>query len=262
MDAAPAAPSPSPARPRRGARPAAVPLRVRPARAHPPSGECPLPAASHPQPCARRAAAALFVRGGGAAHSRPCARCPWGQAAAQLPSSPGTALPQSHRRRLQGWRPGLCPPPRPGEGAVADGSGSGSRAAVGGERCWGGSGDGGGGGWTLPPVSSGGVTWRYRNRGPVRVPQPDPAGSWLPEPPAPGRRRARPPSLGRCLRRLRASPGLFPSPALPPPPPHALCWKPSFVEATRDALAECVCPFILLYGGCGGIANVHGYRGI
>lgn len=82
----------------------------------PASGECPLP-----PPRSQRTAAALFVRGGGAARSRPFARCPCGQTARPSRRSPGAALPLSRRR---GGRPGLCPPLRPGEGAVVVAVGS------------------------------------------------------------------------------------------------------------------------------------------
>lgn len=54
----------------------------------PASGECPLP-----PPRSQRTAAALFVRGGGAARSRPFARCPCGQTARPSRRSPGAAVP-------------------------------------------------------------------------------------------------------------------------------------------------------------------------
>lgn len=213
----------------------------------PPARAPPAPGPRPPgQPRARRAAAALFGQGGGAAHSRPCARCPWGQAEAQLPSSPGTALPGSRRRRLRGGRPGLCPPPRPGEGAVAVGSGSGSRAAGDGERRWGVSGGGGAEGRTLPPAaSSGGVTRRSGHQGPVRASPPDPAGSRVPEPPARGAaERGLHPS--GAVSAAAGLPGLIPEPCFPPRPTPCAgnlgLWK-----QPRDAPAESVCSFIPLH---------------
>lgn len=65
-------------------------------------------------------------------------------------------------------------------------------------------------------------------------------GVCAPEPPAPGRSGARPLSLGRSLQGC----------GLPSSSPYALRWKP--FSAARDAP-------ILLYRGCGGIANIHGY---
>jgi hypothetical protein len=109
------------------AAPCPPPLRSPPARRAPlgatrPSRRPPVSVpASLPRPATRRRRcptrarpAALFVRGGGAARARPCARCPGGQAARPSCPPPGAALPP----RLA---PGPWPPPRPGEGAVGVG---------------------------------------------------------------------------------------------------------------------------------------------
>lgn len=136
--------APGPLRGRRARRPLPVasappgpprsPLPAGPARAHPPSGECP--------PAPRPARRGRFVRAGRR-------RCPLA-ALRTLPlgagggtgRGPAAILPRDRAAPgppppLRGWRPGLCPPPRPGEGAVVVLSASGSRAAGGGERCWG-----------------------------------------------------------------------------------------------------------------------------
>lgn len=253
--------APGPRRGRRARRRLAVagahsgpPRSPLPGQARPPSGECPLPGPPTP-PRARRARAALFVRGGGAAHSRPCARCPCGQAAAQLPPSPGTALPGAAAATGVGRLPGVLhrglerAPSRWGRGWGH------ARLAVGGAML-GYLGGREGEGWTLPIMNSEGVTWRSRDRG--LVPFSRPHGVCGPGAPC---SRAEPSeaSIPRAL-----SPGLRASPAYSRAllSPNALCWKPFVYARNRDAPGVCVCPFILLYMGCSGIANIQSYGGV
>lgn len=197
--------SPPPPRPRR-----ALGAKLRPP-AGPTAGRACQPSVSAPRlppcppPCPRPAHRGRFIPAGlrrcplAALHPLPLGtgRGP----AAVLPWDP--AAPSRHRRCHLSWclacvlHCGLeRAPSRWGQGL-------GSCAAGGGERCWVFRGWGRSGldiaasrQWGRNLTAE---DWRGWGRVLPCAPPPDPAGSRLSEPPASGRSRTRPPSLGRCL---------------------------------------------------------------